>query len=230
MLTKAQWARLPDFFATSWGPEIFLFLVAVFVFPVVCWVAMRYCVEDKRAQFVWGFIIGAVVLAFGDVVVIGAQGFWLCSHDAGLRVYKTVKTDGYVSIYAQLVDLRHSGFSYMEDSVNSTVKYRYTMVDDKLKTEVIPEFTSRYELAEEWDESLCCSTRRSVVRDRQTGEVFGELQTVGLKGGWLDNFLWSFIPADRGARLCEDTSGVIRGGTLGLDDDLINIIQPLGAK
>ena len=166
MLTKAQWARLPDFFATSWGPEIFLLLVALFIFPVFCWKVSRNVAEGKRAKVVWGFIIGAVVLAFGDVVVIGAQGFWVCTHEAGLRVYKTVKTDGYVSIYAQLVDLRHSGFSYMEDSVNSTVKYRYTMEDDKLKTEVIPEFTSRYELAELRGEQVCCWTEGDVVRDQ----------------------------------------------------------------
>ena len=157
MLTKAQWARLPDFFATSWGPEIFLFLVALLVFPVIHWVLVRTCAKDKRQKVVWGVIIGAVVLAFGDVVVIGAQGFWLCTHDAGLRVYKTVKTDGYISPFAPLPNLSPTGFSYMEDSSNSTIKKRYTIVDGQFKTEVIPQFTSRYELAAEWDELLCRS-------------------------------------------------------------------------
>ena len=132
------------------------------------WVLVRTCAKDKRQKVVWGVIIGAVVLAFGDVVVIGAQGFWVCTHDAGLRVYKTVKTDGYISPFAPLPNLSPSGFQYMEDSSNPTIKRRYSIVDGKRKDEVIPQFTSRYELAEEWDESLCCIIKigRASCRER----------------------------------------------------------------
>ena len=118
----------------------------------------------------------------------------------------------------------------MEDSVNSTVKKRYTMVDGQFKIEVIPQFTSRYELAEEHDEFLCCWSRSFVIRDRQSGEVFGQLRSFGIKDGWLDDFFLSLIPGNRSGRLCEDTSSDIRLGSRGLIEDLIKTIQPLGAK
>ena len=203
--SASSFTKIPQYIMTHGAPEIFMVLAVVVLLPLVYFSVIRPAFpEGKRGKAVWIFLAGSVLVAYGDVVVIGLQAYWLCTHEAGLRVFKTVEADGYLSAFGAGDDDAKKGFKYIESEPNALTKWRNTWVNGKVVRESISEFKSKYEFAVDKGRTyFCCTRARYVTRNRKTGDVLGQLQSFAIRSGWLDDALWSRI-AEYVPILCEE--------------------------
>ena len=173
--SASSFTKIPQYIMTHGAPEIFMVLAAVVLLPLVYFSVIRPAFpEGKRGKAVWIFLAGSVLVAYGDVVVIGLQAYWLCTHEADLQVFKAVEADGVVSGADE--QFLRNGFKYIESEPNALTKLRSTLINGKVIRESVPEFRANYELtSERTAQKYCCNTNSEIVRNRRTGEVLGRL-------------------------------------------------------
>jgi len=153
--------------------------------------------------------IAAAAIPLWDVAIASAQMARLCP-EAGLKVYRTVEVEGYLTNFGgNLGEITRSGFSYLEEQStperiliftkkgNRVVK---TVVDLRETHYVIrSRYQYRHRSIEQVKGALNVAEWKSVVVDRTTGDVLGQAVSYSAFPGWVDrntiqlvgNLLWT---------------------------------------
>ena len=129
----------------------------------------------------------------------------LCKEQGGLHIYKTVETDGFFG-GGGIKYWSKYGFSYVENVGVGGKYYRQSIRNGEKVEEEIDEFTSRYQVGvggpEERINLRIRRARSASVKDRQTGEILGELIIFKIYPSWFDIFTLSLLPVEYNPWLC----------------------------
>ncbi|MBI5615685.1 MAG: hypothetical protein HY943_05280 [Gammaproteobacteria bacterium] len=187
---------------TIWEGSKLAFVLGAFVLlPILHVTFFRWKFREPRARqrAITVYLVGLVVVIYGDVVVRAVMSKFMCDTRAGTHIYKTVTADGFLGD-GDIEYWSKRGFKYVE--VYADYRYRITMQGGKRRLEKVEHFSSEYEVEFlDNDIPLCCSERRLVVRNRATGEVLGEVITFGMRVGFWDAML-GFLPGARSYPSC----------------------------
>jgi len=159
-------------------------------------------------------LVLSVVLAWeglgnADIAYLSWSTDRHCATEGGLHVYRTVTTDGFLGDSA--IDYwADYGFAYVEklkprsDGVAPVV--RYVMEDGKLTWKRHAALRSRYEYSGLGMQGVGyqLERRREQVRDRDTGEVLGELVSFAIYPGLVDRFVLAHLPGTWTPWTCGD--------------------------
>jgi len=169
------------------GPELFVAFVILIATPVLWRFLFRH-LRFKVSLVVVGVLwVSAIVVAYWDVYQISKEAERLCREEAGMYVYRTVKANGFlgdsgIDYWSQF------GFTYLEAEFIGGRKMRYTLHDGEVRKEAVDELLSRYEYTTDSEVLEMPFTRdRQFIRDRQTGEVLGEIVSFAVYPGWFDS-------------------------------------------
>jgi len=126
----------------------------------------------------------------------------LCKEQGGLHVYKTAVTDGFVGL-ANIKTWSKYGFTYIEWGENNK-KYRYTIKNNEVNRKEIPDFTGRYFSGGGKHEKITnhFARIRDYVKDRQSGEVLGELVIITIDPSWFDRAALNLLPVEYNPWIC----------------------------
>lgn len=177
---------------------------------LVALLAFLYAAKRHKKREGWPFL-RAVLLSTLKVVLVWelvwnaenlVTSLWvaaLCKFQGGLRVYQTAEVEGYLGRY-EIHDWREYGFRYVERLERRPYKEptytRLSITGNVKRTVRIEQPVSRYEVVQIAGAKSGYRTRRwgTVVRDRQTGEVLGELRHYVVKPGIFDSMILSILP------------------------------------
>jgi len=182
----------PDhFYLTELGKGAYV--IYAFVTVVVAVIVYQKLLSRLQTRALRFALLAALTLPIllaplWDVYQISMEAKQLCSEQAGMHVYRTVEAEGFIGDSGIEMWSKH-GYRYIESGGVGNRKFRESMRNGKAVTEEVTEFTSDYQLQTGVDERLIGNHfKRSSARviDRQTQEVFGELVTVSIYPGWLD--------------------------------------------
>ena len=137
-------------------------------------------------------------------LAISYQAEKLCKEQGGLHVYKTAETDGFLGGWGIETAAKY-GFSYVESGGGKHMN-RWKMVDGKPVRESITEYKSRYQVgvggSEEKINLRIRRARSASVKNRQTGEIIGELIIFKIYPSWFDIFTLSLLPVEYNPWIC----------------------------
>ena len=173
-------------------------------------------------------LIGGGLLPFVDVYLIGQEAKTLCK-DAGLKVYKTVKTEGFIG--ASSIKLwSEYGFEFVEHAGSERINHR-TLVNGEEHQQYLDQPMSRYSARSKSHEvvNLHFARSRLWTEDIQTKEVLGELVTYSIYPGWVDSLVipalgGSFTPWICGKWVPEELQDRY-GQTYGLKDVILDTLK-----
>lgn len=214
------------------------FLVCVPLSLSVAWSIYKYGlrgITSPSLRWVVTLVIAGVMLALPlwDVFAISREAGKLCSEQAGLKVYRTVKADGFLEAGGIGYWAKY-GFSYIENGGGDRMS-RYTMKDGNVVHQKIQEFISRYE-SKTGDSHIVIAKHLSrssdQVVDRQTGEVLGELVVLSIYPGWLDNLFIGLTGTGSGFSpwTCGNKPPAGRKDRLGSNDLVLATIKPANER
>ena len=103
-----------EYFLPGGGPQLFMWFVFLVVLPIAYFAIIRplFATGMKRAVAVVAFLTVCIVTAYWDVAAIAWQAQRLCTQEAGLQIFKTVKVEGFAGAGGE--DLLRKGFGYLE--------------------------------------------------------------------------------------------------------------------
>lgn len=198
-----------DYVVTYGGPSLFMTAVFVFVMPLV-WFKLarpRFRRWPSRLAVMLGAWLIAWFIAYGDVLMIAREAKRVCEAEAGLKVYRTAKADGFLGVY-NIEPWKKRGFSFTEYKRSDGLYVRQEILDKKIKKTTADLPMSNYEYAYK-TESLSRNLSRDVqlVRDMSTNKPLGELVHIRIYPGWLDSFFLSLTGARFSPAYCPDKQG-----------------------
>lgn len=197
--------ELYPYLLTYGGPQLFVLLVLFVVTPVIY---RRYLkVRARRFRIMWlaGLWFGAVVIAYGDVFLIAWQAERLCREDAGLKVYRTLHAEGVLG-GVSLRDLQDIGIKYVEwrTPMGRPTK-RESYENGEYKYERINDFKSQVELAwQDLPRSNSIVESKTLLKERSSGNVLGEIIAFEFYPGWLDSRLLGLVGLSWAPPRCDD--------------------------
>lgn len=215
----------------TWGgPLLFVALVIFGATPLLNRLFLKLSGRKLTRAGVGILWIGAIVVAYTDVVVITLETRRLCREEGGLHIYKTVEGKGFsgdtgIKFWSQY------GFQYVESQNRSGQIFRYTMRNGKEHKEKVSEFRSRYEYTLPSD--VIESRFRKIenrIRDRHTGEILGKMVYVQAYPGWADSVIFKLLgnvwlpPGCDGDYLPRKAKRTLHG------DDLVTAVIKPGAN
>lgn len=170
------------------GPELLLLFVVFIVTPIAYRLFLKKLERKKRIICIASLWAITFLVGYTDVILISLKARKLCREEAGLHVYKTVEAEGFLGAFS--IDYWSKyGFKYVE-GLYSGNKTRFTIYQGKIIREAIPIYISRYEYVHESQVLKTPFTRdKYMIRDRQTGEILGEIVAYYVYPGWLDSRL-----------------------------------------
>ena len=184
------------FYMTDLGKIVYviLYLPAVLVFLWSLWRQIK--------RLLWPVVVPLglvlVTLPFWDVYMIGRDADRLCSEQAGLHVYKTVKTEG-IAAYNSKYWLDR-GFKYVEHAGVGPNKYyrkyRDVFENGEIVSNEISEFTIQFDSKTADNHKVITksiSRSSAQVFNRGSGEVLSEWTTFNIHPGLFDGVLLKFV-------------------------------------
>ena len=175
-------------------------------------------VPGKRAIRIGATSIATILAAlfpFWDVLSTSNQMARLCPA-AGVRVYKAVEVEGYLTNFGGEGDVLRGQMNYLEEQTRPNKISIYTKQENKLVEQIVDptkmpyviksRYEYRYGSAEQLEGAKNIAKARSVVVDRISGEILGEAVSYTAFPGWIDrnsiqllgNFSWH----------CPENSGI----------------------
>lgn len=166
-------------------------------------VAYRRRPLRRRVRAVAVLLVGVVlaweVLWNADIVYLSWLADRHCEAESGLHVYRTVRTDGFLGD-SSIDYWSDYGFAYVEKlkprGDGGAPVVRYVMEDGELTWQRHTTLRSRYEysgLAMQ-RAGYQLERRREQVRERETGEVLGELVSFAIYPGQFDRLVLALLP------------------------------------
>lgn len=196
-------------FYLSDGALLLLVVVYAPIVVLALWWLWRKLPQRRSIRFAITTVVAlaASAVPLWDVAITSVQMARLCP-GAGLKVYRTVEADGYLANFGYGEEVLKAGFSYFEKKVHPGKISVYERRNGKISEQSInPKTTtytpkSRYEY--QYDSgsalkgALHIAVRRSMTKDRTSGELLGEELTYTAFPGWVDrhtvqllgNFVW----------------------------------------
>ncbi|MBI2994130.1 MAG: hypothetical protein HYY48_08150 [Gammaproteobacteria bacterium] len=175
-----------DYMFTYGGPELFVLFTVFIVTPVVYLCGLKSLRWRSRMFAICGLWLAAIAIGFTDVYLIAREARRLCTAEAGVRVYKTVQAEGFLGD-SGIEYWANYGFRYVEAEFRGGNKRRYELLDGKRKESEISEIISRYEVKTEFIYTIPHFTKiRTIVSDRHTGGIMGQLILFNIYPGRLD--------------------------------------------
>ena len=175
------------------GPELFVAFVVVVITPCLYRLVLRRYQFGLRMLSIIVLWAVAIVVAYWDVYQISKEARRLCKEEAGLHVYKTVVAKGFLGSTNIDYWAKH-GFEYVESLYKEGKKTRFTLNQGKVTSETIPGYVSRYEYTRETQVLAApFEKEQDMIRDRQTGEILGEVVAFYVYPGWLDSRLLGLV-------------------------------------
>ncbi|MCP5199489.1 MAG: hypothetical protein H6977_05730 [Gammaproteobacteria bacterium] len=169
------------------------FLVGVLAFWFAFFAPRKWL---KRARYrllvALLLLVGGIALIYQETFTIARQAKYLCEHEAGVKIFRTVRAPGLLGL-GGIVSWVQYGFEYAELQTVMNGKLRAERVLDKatgkrsIKEYRVEEFISEYEYGSEWlSTPACCSGRRNFVRVRKTGEILGQEVMIWIRRPHID--------------------------------------------
>ena len=217
------------YFITYGTPHFFMGFVVIVLLPMVYFgVIRRNVAEGERANVALWFMAVCVAIAYGDIAVTGVQAQYLCTHEAGLRVFRTAETEGILGVSAN--NFLGMGFKYVEFGSDALGKWRETLVNGAVNRERVSSFQAEYELTHpRVPQRFCCNTNIDAVQNRRTGEILGQTINFEIRHGWLDLLL----PFQHSSVFCAGPEAPPSGSPKNMiyPDSLIKaVLHPASAK
>ncbi len=208
-----------DYMITYGGPELFMAFVVIIITPFIYWLILKrfkLAVKITSILLVW---VVAMFIAYWDVYQISKEAERLCREEAGLHVYKTVEAEGLVGL-SSIDYWSQYGFEYLEKESIGGQKTRFMLVDGEVVFEEVEDFLSRYEFFTKLEVIEKPFNRgRKIIKDRQTGEVLGEIVSFAVYPGWLDSRLLGILSFSWSPAGCDgDYAPEPQKSTLYIDD------------
>ena len=220
-----QLGSAADYFFTYLGPELLILLFGLVVLPVLYYFLIRRLRVWLQVLVVPMLLGGFIYLAYFDVVKIAREAERLCTTGAGMHVYKTVEAEGFYGVI-DIDPWLKRGFKWVEISNGPKRYLRGSMKDGKVFVEPVTSLLSNYEFSREpteiWQSYF--ERNRRVVRNRENGDVLGDMVFFHIYRGWADratDFGLTFIPpicwhgpppergGERGTRIADFISATI---------------------
>lgn len=194
-----------DYMFTYGGPQLFVLFVVFVLTPLVYRFFLKQRIWRARIVSVVALWIAAVFVAYGDVFLIAREAQRLCGEEAGMRVYRTVETNGIIGP----LDIREwegKGIEYIEWGSQKHKQYfRERMVNGQYVKERVPSFISRYEVVrQEVALRLPIVWERESIVERETGQVLSEIISFSFYPGWLDSRLLGLVGFTWTPPRCDD--------------------------
>ena len=186
------------------------FLMGIFYTVVVGFLTLLWLTIRRWKN--WKFVITSLAVIF--LILPWVDEVWIAWHfqklckDAGVHVYRQVKTDGYLNenikispgaaydtvvTYPQSIEqFQKQGYSFTEAIVTDGRISHEEFIDGVLKITILDQPQARYIYkysANNEDAGLQLEKQEWVVVDSETGEVLGRDTTFKRYPGWL-NGLW----------------------------------------
>lgn len=170
------------------APELLLLFVVFIVTPILYRAFLGKMDRRKRIIIIAFLWILAFLIGYTDVIYITLKARKLCREEAGLHVYRTVEAAGFLGDINIDFWKKH-GFRYVE-SIYQHKKNIFTLHHGKIIHVAVPDFISRYEYVRNSPVLRGAFERQNdIIRDRQTGEMLGEIVSFYVYPGWLDRRL-----------------------------------------
>lgn len=155
------------------------------------------------------FLFVLLGLPWWDVYRISNEANKVCKEQGGLHIYKTLEAEGFLGGWGIEMASQY-GFSFVESGGGKHMN-RWTMVNGEPVRESITEFKSKYQVqigADRRKISNIFKRSSSLVIDRKTKEVLGELVTIAIRSTLLDAiFLSSVGGSVKGWRCGDEAPG-----------------------
>lgn len=211
---------------TYGGPELLLLLVVFVVTPVLYRVCLHKLERKQKIISIATLWFVTFLAGYTDVIIISLQARKLCREEAGLHVYKTVEAEGFLGDISIDYWVKY-GFRYVE-SVYQNRKAIFTLKEGNIIRDTVPQFMSRYEYTRE-SQVLKASFEKGkdIIRDRQTGEILGDLVAFYVYPGWLDSRLVGLLGFSWSPPRCDgDYKPLPQKATLYYTDLVKAVIKP----
>ncbi len=144
------------------------------------------------------YLFAAYAIPLGDVTWHSWHMAKVCPK-AGLHIYRTVVVDGFMALTGGESYILKDGYSFVEskDFYNKGIVTRYEKTASGVRRlDGVPPI-SEWELVEnlnqEIDKKPGVTISRSVIRNRQTGEVIADYYYYSAWRGWIDALIGSVI-------------------------------------
>lgn len=190
---------------TYGGPQLFVLVVIFFVTPMVYRRFWRQWPPGKRYLSVAGLWFGAIVVAYGDVFLIGLEARRLCRDEAGMRVYRTIQAEGILG-GGSVRDLVGMGIKFVErDTPMGRPIERVRYENGEYKREELTEFLSEVEFEmRSIRRSRWVVESRDLLIERSNGAVLSEIVAFKFYPAWLDSWLLKVLGFSWAPPRCDD--------------------------
>lgn len=181
--------------------DLSLFVLTFLYLPLVLWGLLRIWRTPKLRGFKKAAaLIVAVLLAYaiplGDVTINSLSMVKACP-SAGLRIYKTVEVEGYLTNIGDGDILKKRPYKFIEaPQLKTDSTYYWThyekLFDGTVSSKQLDQPTAVYEsISVDWhmDKARGVEASAYIVRNRISGEVLAEWNLFNPLPGWLDKIL-----------------------------------------
>jgi hypothetical protein len=202
---------LSAFVVTYGGPSLVMSVLSVLVLPLLHATILRRHVQAgwRRLAAVVGLWLGALVGVYADVLLHAREIQQLCIAAREVKVFATASAEGFIGA-VDLEPWAAAGFRYIEHAGGR--RTRAEMHGSLVVEQDITAFRARHELVTHDDPPTAGFQRRHLqMRERDGGQVLGEILVYRLLAGWVDRLLMSGLGSPQ-APVCV-------GGRPGLPSD-----------
>ncbi len=121
-----------------------------------------------------------------DVFLTGQKASELCKNEAGMHIYKKVKTEGVLGLYS-IEDWSEFGLKYVEYEISKGEMFREFIESEKVKKIEIDDYMSEYEVVRKREKVTDKITiGKTQIVNRSNDDVYSELVIIGIHAGWAD--------------------------------------------
>jgi len=224
---------------TYGGPELLLLFVIFLVTPVLYRKYLHKLERKVRIISISILWLFTFFVGYTDVIYISLKARKLCREEAGLQVYKIMRTDRVLSPISEAENWLKYGFKFVE-SWEKEKKVRLSFKDGKITKEDIEYFTVKYQGKTfykplnipiiEQKETLFVfnSAIRPLDEIISANELLGEIISYSVYPGWLDRRLLGLLGFTWIPPRCDGDFFPQRGKSTIYTNDLIKaVIKPM---
>ena len=207
---------------TYGGPQLFVLFVIFVLTPIAYRLFLKLWPLRMRVTSVLGFWLVAVIVAYGDVFLIAMEAKRLCGEEAGMKIYRTMETEGILG-YSSARDLQDHGIKYVESATSAGRPFLRTSIENgEYKEERINRFASQVELkGEEVPLSSSIVRQRNLLIERSNGSVLSEVVAFKFYPGWIDRRILGLLGVSWAPPRCDDDYVPKQGYIRNFNSDLV---------
>ncbi len=189
---------------TYGGPQLFMIIVWFVATPI--FYRTFLCSRPVRVRIIsvlWLWLAG-IVVSYGDVYFVALQAKRLCSEEAGMKIYRTMRADGILGIVG-IEDHHERGLKFVESSLLGRPTIRTSIENGEYKEVRITQFMSEVEFKrEETELSSYVVKVMDILIERATGSLLSEIVAYEFYPAWTDRLLWGTLGFSWSPPRCDD--------------------------